>query len=581
MRHFATLYLIAVALAVGFLFLLQLPGVLILLTVFTMGLGYLAVLPLLNIAIWLVAFVPAVLGACINWRIGAGMAAVVLALAVSFPKWLPDPAHDGVALLQPPFAASGPIEVNSVDITSPGSIRDVEGIARSAVNALKRNTDLKWIRVGRTVYERRDGILHQVRAGQGNFHRDADVIVAIPSGRHAAVWGNAPLSPWRVEEASGYLIHDTRTDRPLARNLSLKVLRAIKPFMLEFTGVQLEAGHDPKIEFVRAPYGEVSQDPAQTLESDLKVLGLWRDEADTELEPENPTNSPVKSVDAMLEKMLEDVELAQHKGAGSRSPDLFEAQVIEDFNGQLAARVAIEERIDLIARMERSKISRLDRDEILSIAQETPALMQRMVDLYYEDLAEDASVYRVLERIARNKAYVPLARAVGRDRTRFIMALGGGDRHQREFLIQNFFLFAPEDPYLILRTLFFPRPPGDPLQERYVEGYRAVWKDEWRRDDILRNVRSGSEMNKSDMQEEADLAMRLLLTQEDVPHDVLTGFVEDWVLTRRSAILHDYSVLLEVLSRLQEIGAQELHANLLTYFADLIEFRPHWMDPPT
>jgi len=577
MRAFASVYLMVAALALSILFLLQTPGVLIALLVYTMGIGYFLVLPVLYITFWIGVFVPAAMGTWINWRIGAGIAAVILALAVTFPSWLPDPAHDGATLLEAPFSATGPVAVRSVQITAP----DRTGEVQAAVDALMRNTDLDWIRIGRKVYERRLGVLAEVPTNQDNFDRVADVVVSIPSRQEAVVWGNASLSPWRVENVSGYVIHDTRTDTSLARNLSLKLERAVKPLTLEVSGVSLDSGADPRIEFVREPYGAVTQDPEQTLENDLRTLALWRDVTDTALEPGNPTNSSAKSVDAVLEEMLLDQELAQHEGYGSRGPDSFERQVIKDLNAQFGARLGISERSDLIARLERSKIPLLDRTLIIQIAEETPALMQRMVGLYYTDLAEDASFYDILERVVRNETYAPLARAIGADRTRFVRAFGAADEHQREFLINNIFRFEVEDPFTFLRTLFLPSPPGDPLNERFVEGYREVWKDEWRPAEILNYARNGGDVSKSDMQEEADLSLLLLLPREDVPRDVLIGFVEDWVLTRRSPILHDYEVLLEVLHRLEQIGAEELRANLLVYFADLIKFRPHWMDPPT
>jgi hypothetical protein len=495
---------------------------------------------------------------------------------------LPDPTHDGIALLEKPFAATGPVAVRSIEVTSFGKTQEERAIVETAVHALKRNTDLDWIRIGgRKMYVRRQGILHEVRTNQDDLQRVADVVVSIPDRGHAAVWGNAALSPWRVEHVSGYLIHDTRTDMPLARNLSLKLERATEPLRLHVTGISMQGNADPKIEFVRAHYGEVAKNLEQTLEDDLKTLGLWRDATDTFLTPDNPTNSPAKAVDAVLEEMLLDQELAQHKGHRNRSPDSFERQVIEDFNEQLGSRLGISERIDLIARLERSKIRRLDRKLMIQIAEETPALMQRMVDLYYTDLAEEPSNRKVLERVAPSDAYAPLARAISADRTRFVMAFGGANRSQREFFIENIFRFGVADPLEILRTVFLPSPPGDPLEERLVEGYRTIWKEEWRRGEILEYVRSGGDVNKSDMQEEADFTLRLLLSREDVPRDVLISFVKDWLLTRRSPILHDYEVLVEVLPRLEEIGAQELHANLLVYFADLIEFRPHWKDPPT
>lgn len=581
MRAFAYAYLTATVVAVLILFLLQLPGVILLLVIYSMGLGYFLVLPILNICFWIVAFAPAALGAWINWRIGAVIATVLLALAVSFPRWLPNPTHEGIPLLEKPFAATGPVAVRSIEISSFGKTREERAIVEEAVNALKRNTNLDWMRIERKVYRRRQGILYEIRADQENLQRVADVIISIPDTEHAAAWGNASLSPWRVEDVSGYLIHDTRADKPLARNLSLKLERAIAPLRIHATGVRMESNSDPKIEFVRAPYGEVAKDPEQTLENDLKTLGLWRGATNPLLEPDNPTNSTAKSVDAVLEEMLLDQELAQHKGHRTRSPDSFERQVIKDFNGQLKSRLGISERIDLISRLERSKIPRLDRRLIIEIAEETPLLMQRMVDLYYTDLADEPSLSSVLERVAPYDAYAPLARAISADRTRFLMAFGAARRHQRAFFIENIFEFGVADPLEILRTLFLPKPPGDPLEERFVQGYRAIWKEEWRRGEILEYVRSGGDLDKSDMQEEADLTLRMLLSREDMPGDVLISFVKDWVLTRRSPILHDYEVLLEVLARLEEIGAQELRANLLVYFADLIEFRPHWKDPPT
>ncbi|WGW05606.1 hypothetical protein [Tropicibacter oceani] len=581
MRAFASVYLMVAGLALAILFVLQVPGLLAFFLAITMGLGIFLVPPVLFLSFWIVAFAPAALGAWFNWRIGAGIAAVTLALAVSFPSWVPDPTHQGTPLLNPPFSATGPVQVRSIEVVSPRSTHEVQGIVGPAVEALKRNTDLEWLRIDGKVYERRQGVLHEARPNQENVARVADVIVRVAHSRHAAVWGNWSLSPWRVENVSGYVIHDLRTNTPLARNLSLKLERAIRPLMLQIDGVRMDTTTDVKIEFVRAPYGEVAQDPEQTLENDLGTLGLWRDAANTGLEPDNPTDSPAKSVDAVLEEMLKDPELAQHKGHRSRGPDDFEGQVIETFNTQLGSRLEIADRIDLIARLERSKIRRLDRTLIIEIAEETPALMQRMVDQYYTDLAEDASVYPILDRGVRDEFYVPLARAIGADRRRFVLALDAAERDQREFLIENIFHFGVEDPFTILRALFSPSPPGDPLEERFAEGYQYIWKEEWRKAEILDYVQGGGEVDKSAMQEAADQSLRLLLPREDVPRDVLIGFVEDWVLTRRAPILHDYEVLLEVLSRLQEIGAQELHANLLVYFADLIAFRPHWMDPPT
>lgn len=580
MRAFAVSYLIFAAVTLGVLFLLQLPGVLIVLLIYTMGIGFLLVLPIINFGVWIVIFAPAAAGAWLNWRIGAVMAAAILGLAVTFPAWLPDPTRDGMALLEPPFAATGPVEVRSVEITATYRRFGPKDAANSAIEALKRNTDLDWIRVGGTVYERRDGILYEAKRSNETTLREADVVITLPTRGNSGLWRNAPLSPWWVEDASGYLIHDARTGMPLARNLSLSVARAVKPFMLEVTGVRIDGNSNPRIEFVRAPYGEVEQDPGQTLEADMKTLGLWRAEAAPALEPGNPTNSPAKSVDAALNEILKDTDLLPVKGFPSRDLTDFERQVIEDFNHQMAARVGIAERIDLIARLEHSELNWVDRELIIEVAAETPALMSHMVDMYYTDLLGDDRHYGRWERVA-SKDYAPFARAIGRDRERFLMALGGGKKGKREFLIQNIFRFDVEDPYAILRTVFLPSPPGDPLEARLVEGYRAEWKEAWRRDDILKNLRRGMDPENSAKQAEADLAIRLLLSRKDVPRDVLTGFVEDWVMTRRAAILHDYKVLLEVLDGLDRIGAEALRADLLTYFADFIEYRPHWMDAPT
>lgn len=612
MRRFATSYLIFAAVVLGLLFVLQLPHVLLYITILTMGIGYLLILPAINFGVWIVIFAPAAAGAWLNWRIGAAMAAATLGLAVTFPAWVSDPTRDGMALLEPPFAASGPVAVRSVEITTSSDRRfDAKTGAGPAVAALKRNTDLDWIRVGGTVYERKDGVLHKARRSNETLWREADVIIKIPTRRLNPLWRNAPLSPWRVNDASGYLILDAQTGKPLARNLTLKVERAVRPFMLNVTGVSMTANSNPKIEFHRAPYGEVTQDPDQTLESDMKTLGLWRESAEPAPAPEdtpqdspagaaepvlvrdNPTDSPADAVDAALEKILADRELLPARGFPSRSLTDFERQVIADFNEQMAARVGIGERIDLIARVERSELKRVDRELIIEVAAETPALMSHMVDLYYTDLLSDDRHYGRWERVAGripgghlpvvlapNTGYAPFARAIGSDRERFLMALGAGKTGKRAFLIGNIFQFGVENPYAILRTLFLPSPPGDPLEARFVQGYRAEWKEQWRREEILKNLRSGWEADKSDKQEEADMAIRLLLSHKDVPRDVLISFVGDWVMTRRSAILHDYKVLLEVLDGLEKAGAEELRANLLTYFADFIEYRPHWMDAP-
>lgn len=572
-------YLGVTAVAVALSALMLVPGVVIVMAAYTFGLGVVIVLPILNAAFWLVVFTPAVLGVRVNWRAGVAIAAVTVVAVMTVPRRLPEPGHEGVALLELPVAADGPVKARSVEVEAYFAGLEAQNEVDAAVDALKRNQDLEWIRLRRlsrvTLFHRKDGILYEVREDPDAAAQKADVVVTVASPRHVLVWGNAGLSPWRVEGAEGYLIQEGR--RPLARNLSLSVLRAVWPIRLGLTGVGLDSTYQPRIEFVRAPYGSVARDPERRLEDDLRALGLWPE--DSSLDPANPTSSSVAAVDARLEEMLKDKQLARLEGARSRSATPFETQVLEHFEAQIAARVGIAQRIDLIARLEHSELSGLNRGAILEVAQETPALMARMVDLYYADLLADDRHYGRWQRVER-QGYASFARAIGRDRERFLLALGGGKAGKREFLLKHIFRFAVDDPYAILRTVFFPSPPGDPLEARFVEGYRAVWDEPWRREAILENLRRGTEVNRSDMQKEADMVVRLIASRDEVPRDVLIGLVRDWVLTRRSPILHDPETTFTVLRRLDEIGADELHGALMVYFADLITHRPHWMDAP-
>lgn len=567
MRVLASVYLVISLCALGLVLLMQVPGALIVFYAITLGLGWVVALVVLNTALWLIAYAPAALGAWFNWRIGLGLAAVITALLATFPRWLPEPGHQGRALLAPPLAATAPVQVRSVQINTLDRVRDMQNPGDPVIAALLRNPDLDWVRLGSAtsgqVFARKNGILHEVQNDRRAYMDPAEIEITIARqrGRRSAVWRNAGLSPWQARDTHGYLIHDARTDTPLARNLSLTLLRAVKPVQLEITGVEMDVSSDPRIEFVRVPYGTVQQDPDQTLETDLRALGLWAD----------PSDSPDQTDDlnAALRAMLQDVKLAQYKGGGSRWPNDYERQVLGQFNAQIAARVLIPERADLIAAVDWSKIRGVRRGGILDAAQETPVLMARMVDNFYDTLTENGRIYELLDRIEQDWR-APLAHAIGQDEARFHAAFAAVDRQHREFLIANLHRFDLTDPYGLLATVFAPFPGPEALPDRFSPAYRADWITEPWVEDFVADLQYGDIPNKDDDQRLADQVILALLKDPDTPDAVLRDFTARWVLSRRVPIGHDREVVAEVLAHYAATGPARFHADLATYFQDVV-----------
>jgi hypothetical protein len=468
MRYVAIAYLSLTALAVLAILFLQLPNILAFFAMTTFGLGYLVAGGLLILTFWVVVFLPAVLGAVLDWRIGTGIAVVTIMALLSASAWLPEPRHDGVQILQEPKAAQGPISAKSVQMDVATLPRDIGKIEDPIAARLLQNRDLDWVRFQRQgmstasrLYMRRKGVLYLENDDHG---RVADVIVQRPGLRLSASsttvprnWQSARLSPWKIDHVRGYLIHAARGSPPLARNLSLKVSRADFPFWMRFTDVSVEPNSRAWAEFIRQPFAEIAHDPALHLEDDLHTLALIAvpDPSATEHGGDKPANlSEPDAVDAAIQELLDDSELSGlAKAATHRSPDDLQRQVLAEFGRQLEQRVAIVERIDLITLVHRSRLT-LRSKLVMELALEEPALMQALVDRYYLDLAQNAD-RRVIERIG-SEALAPLARAIGQDSERFREAFLESRGFQRKSLTEMIFLFDLDDPYALLAEVLNP-----------------------------------------------------------------------------------------------------------------------------
>lgn len=579
MHQFAFAYFVATILAVIAVIVLQLPNVMAFFSIVTFGLGYLFAWALLILTFWQLVLLPTVLGAALDWRIGIGIAAVTI-LALLYPSvWLPEPRHDGVRILQVPQAAQGPVRAASAQLDVDRLPQDIRQIEDPIVTMVLQNPALDWVRVrqeGRVstrLFVRKNGVLYREDNDHGLV---ADVIVERPGAlarwsetRVPENWQSARISPWKVDHVRGYLIHDSRSSEPLARNLSLKVSRANFPFWMHFTEVSVEPNSRAFIEFMRYPFAEIANNPARRLEDDLDTLALVAapDPASTDQGGANDAFSAPDAVDAAIQELLDDPELSGLAQASTfRSPNESQRQVLTEFRYQLEQRVAIAERIELIALLHRSRLP-LPSELVMELAVEEPALMQALVDQYYLDLDQDADT-RVIERVSQD-ALAPLARAIGQDRKRFREAFLASRKDQRIALTKIIFFFDLEDPYALLAEVFAPFPPASDFAQRLEPSFRESWIAERWVENFLEMVRNGWIPDKSEEQENADLAFHRVLTHKDVPDSVVRDFTRRWVLTRISPIHHDRHIIKLAFKKLEETGAEDLHAALRVYFQDL------------
>ena len=581
MRYFAISYLSLTALLVLVILFLQLPNTLAFFAMTTFGRGLFLAWGLLILTFWLVVFTPSVLGAVLDWRVGAWIAAVTMVTLLSASAWLPEPDHEGVPLLQEPQAAQGPVNARSVQMDVATLPRDLGQIADPIAAMLLQNQDLDWVRFQRhgsgtasLLYMRRDGVLYLEKDDHGQA---ADVIVQRPGLRLSASsetvpqnWQRAPLSPWRIDHVRGYLIHSGRGSGALARNLSLKISRAEFPFWMQFTQVTVSANSPARAEFIRYPFAEIAHDPDRHLEDDLYTLGLIAlpDPSSTKQGGDMPANlSEPDAVDAAIQQLLDDPELSGlAKAATRQSLGDLQRQVLAEFTRQLEQRVAIAERINLITLVHRSHLP-LRSELVMELALEEPALMQSLVDRYYLDLAQKAD-RQVIKRVG-DETLAPLARAIGHDQQRFREAFLDSRGFERKYLTEMIFLFDLDDPYGLLVEVFEPFPPVSEFEQRLEPSFRQGWKDEQWVEHFLELVQSGWTPDKSEDQENADLAFLQVLKREDVPDSIVLDFTRRWVLTRITPIHHDPHIIKLALRKLDEIGAEELHSALRGYFQDL------------
>jgi len=580
MPQFAFAFFLATALAVTSVIVLQLPNVLAFLSMVTFGLGYLLAWALLILTFWNLVFLPSVLGAALDWRIGLGIAAVTILALLNPSVWLPDPRHDGVRILHAPQAAQGPVSAASVQLDVASLPKDIRRVEDPIAMMLLQNPALDWVRlrqegrVSTRLFVRKNGVLYR----EDNDHElVADVIVERPGAlvgwsesRVPQNWQSARLSPWKIDHVRGYLIHDARSSETLARNLSLKVSRADFPFWMQFTEVSVEPNSRAFAEFIRHPFAEIAHDPARRLEDDLQALALIAtpDPAPTDQGGANNASfSAPAAVDAAVQELLDDPELSGlAKASTFRSLNETQRQVLAEFSHQLEQRVAIAERSELIALVHRSHLP-VRSELVMELALEEPALMQALVDRYYLDLAQNAET-RVLERVSRD-VLAPLARAIGQDRERFREAFLASQTFQKQALIKMIFLFELEEPDALLAEVFDPFPPVSEFPKRLEPSFRESWIQEPWVEFFLETVQNGRVPDKSEDQEAADLAFRQVLTQKNVPGSVVRDFTQRWVLTRITPIHHDRHMIKLAFKKLEEIGADDLHAALRTYFQDL------------